>query len=255
MTDGLSWRFLHVVHRNLLVWRKLMWPSLVGNLAEPLLLLLGLGFGLGSFLRPLEGLPYISFLAGGMICYGAMNSASFEALYSAFTRLQIQRSWEGILHAPMTINDIVVGEWVWAAVKSLFSAAAIIAVMYLLGLVSGGWPLLALPVAGLVGLAFSAMALVVTAFARSYDFFVYYFTLIVTPMTLLSGVFFPMSALPAPVQRVAEFLPLAHGTALTRGLALGLPLGAVWLHLLVLLLYACAAAALALWLMRRRLAR
>ena len=99
-------RFLQVVHRNYLGWRQLLGSALVGHLVDPLLWLVGLGFGLGSLLPTVGGLTYLEFLGSGMLCYSVMNSASFEALYSAFTRLKHQRTWEGILHAPMTVTDV-----------------------------------------------------------------------------------------------------------------------------------------------------
>ena len=108
--------------------------ALVGHLADPLMWLVGLGFGIGSLLPTVGGLTYLEFLGSGMLCYSVMNSASFEALYSAFTRLKHQRTWEGILHAPMTVTDIVVGEWLWAALKGALSGAAILLVMAALGL-------------------------------------------------------------------------------------------------------------------------
>ena len=130
-------RSLHVVHRNFLVWRKLVFASLVGNLADPMIYLVGLGFGLGAFMPPIEGFRYINYLAAGMVCYSAMNSATFEALYSAFSRLKMQRTWEGILHAPMTPTDVVLGEWLWAALKATLSGTAMLLAMYVLGIVHG----------------------------------------------------------------------------------------------------------------------
>jgi lipooligosaccharide transport system permease protein len=248
-------RALEVMRRNYLVWRKLMWPSLVGNLADPLIYLVGLGYGLGAFVPELAGMPYISFLAAGMLCYSTMNSASFEALYSAYTRLAVQRTWEAIRHAPMTVADIVRGEWLWAGVKSWLSGAAILLVMYALGIVSGIAPLAVLPVLLLVGLAFAGIALVITALAKSYDFFVYYFTLLVTPMMLVSGVFFPTDQLPAAVRWVSSALPLVHGTELARGLALGAPLERPLINVLVLAAYGLVGLAIATRLSERRLSR
>ncbi len=248
-------RCLHLVQRNFLVWRKLMLTSLMGNLAEPLIYLVGLGYGIGALIGEIDGRPYITFLAAGMICYSTMNSASFEALYSAFARLQIQRTWEGVLHAPLTSDDVVIGEWLWAGLKALFSGTAILLVMYGFGIVSGIAPLAVLPVTLLVGLAFSGMALVMTALARSYDFFTYYFVLLVTPMTFLSGIYFPLRQLPDIAQQVAWCLPLAHAASLARGLTLGDPMPWPVLSVGVLLLYALAGVTLAAWLVRRRLNR
>ncbi len=168
----------------------------------------------------IQGVPYLNFLAGGMLCYSTMNSASFEALWSAYSRLAVQRTWEGILQAPMTVRDVVLGEWLWAGCKSLLSGSAILLVMYALGVVRGFAPLAVLPVVLLIGVCFAGIALVVTTLARSYDLFTFYFTLVITPMMFLSGVFFPRDSLPA-VQFVGGLLPLSHGIDLVRGITLG----------------------------------
>lgn len=253
MNEGLSLRFLLIVYRNYLVWRKLLVPSLLGNLADPLIWLLGFGLGFGAFLPEIGGVPFLAFLAAGMICYSTMYSASFEALYSGYARLAIQRTWESILHAPLTVGDVVLGEWTWAALKSVLSGAAILLVMYALGLTSGWKPLLVLPVCLMTGLAFAGVALVITALAKSYDFFIYYFTLVITPMMLLSGVFFPVSGLPETARRIAELLPLLHATELARALTLGSAAPRPLANLAVLGGYALVGMTAAGWLMRRRL--
>lgn len=247
------WRFLHVVRRNYLVWRKLIGSALVGNLADPLIWLLGLGYGIGSLLPTVGELTYLEFLGSGMLCYSVMNSASFEGLWSAFTRLKTQRTWESILNAPMTPSDIVVGEWVWAALKGSLSGVAILLVMALLGLVKSLAALWVLPVVLLVGLVFAGIALIVTALAKAYDLFTYYFTLFMWPMMLVSGVFFPIQQLPAPLQLAGQFLPLAHATALTRGLVVGAPLDDIPIHVGVLVLYAAVSILIASRLIHRRL--
>ena len=249
------WRFLHVVYRNYLVWRKLLGSALVGHLADPLIWLVGLGFGLGSLMPPIGGMRYIEFLASGMLCYSAMNSASFEGLWSAFTRLKMQRTWESILNAPMTVADVVIGEWVWTALKGMLSGIAILLVMTLLGMIHSPLVLWVLPIVLLVGLAFGGLALIVTALAKSYDMFTYYFSLFLMPMTLISGVFFPIEQLPKVAQIIAQFLPLVHATTLARALAFGTPVGNVLLHVGVLLIYAVATAVIAAWLVERRLMR
>jgi len=248
-------RCLHLVQRNFLVWRKLMLPSLIGNLADPLIYLVGLGFGLGALVGSIDGRPYVTFLAGGMLCYSTLNSASAEALYSAFSRLKVQRTWEGILHAPMTIADVVVGEWLWAGIKATLSGTAILVVMYALGIVHGLAPLLVVPVLLLVGLAFSGLALVVTSLARSYDLFTYYFTLLVTPMAFVSGVFYPLHQLPPLAQRIAWALPLAHAASLARGITLGDAMPWPLRSAAMLVLYGLLGVTLAARIARRRLSK
>src|SRR6266513_114646 len=204
---SMSLRFVPVWRRNLLVWRKLAIPSILGNLADPLIYVLGLGYGLGSMLPEVGGVPYIAFLAA----------------------------------------------LAWAASKSVLSGVAILAVVWLLGLSGSALSLWAIALLPLIGLTFGALALAVTAMARSYDFFMYYFTLLITPMNLLCGVFFPVEQLPAAFQAIAAFLPLTHAVAIARPLLLGhVPSDAV-LHVLVLLAYAGTGFYAATILFRRRL--
>jgi lipooligosaccharide transport system permease protein len=250
---SLSARALAVWGRNFLVWRKLALPSLLGTLADPMIYLFGLGYGLGGLLPEVGGVSYIAFLAAGTVCSSTMNAASFEALYSGFSRMHVQRTWEAILNAPVGLDDVVAGECLWAATKAAFAGAAILAAIALLGFAAGPLALLALPVIFLAGLCFAALGLVITTMAPSYDFFMYYFTLFITPMTLLCGVFFPVDQLPAAIHAVSAWLPLAHAVDLVRPLVFGrLPEhGAT--HVAALLLTTALAFWLAVVLARRRL--
>lgn len=253
MLPRLSLRFIPVWLRNYLVWKKLAVPSMLGNLADPMLYMLGLGFGIGSLLPAINGVPYIQFLAAGTVCYSTMNSATFEALYSAFSRMHVQKTWSAIINAPLTVDDVVLGEWLWAASKSLLSGLAILLVMGLLGLIKSPLVLWIVPLIALSGLVFAGMGLVVTAVSPSYDFFMYYFTLVVSPMMLISGVFYPAENLPGWIRAVAEVLPLTHAIRLARPLVNGVPPPSVWPSLLILLLYAVLSFSLAVILTRRRL--
>ena len=248
-----SLRFVAIWRRNFLVWRKLAIPSLLGNLADPLLYVVGLGFGIGVLVKEVNGVPYITFLAAGAVCFSTMNAATFEALYSAFSRLSTQRTWEAILNAPMSLDDIVLAELVWAASKSVLSGSAILLVIWLFGLSNAWTALWVLPIIFLIGLAFAALGLCVTALAPSYDFFMYYFTLFITPMMLLSGVFFPVEQLPAAVQAVAAVLPLNHAVEMVRPLLLGRMPDHVFLHCGVLLGVALVGYHVALALCRKRM--
>ncbi|MBC7984184.1 MAG: ABC transporter permease [Candidatus Obscuribacterales bacterium] len=233
----------------------MMGSALVNHLADPLVWLLGLGYGLGRLLPTVNGLSYMEFLASGILCYSVMNSASFEALWSAFTRLKIQRTWESILNAPMTVTDVVIGEWLWAALKGALSGVAILVVMAAFGLVKSFSALWILPVILLTGLTFASIALVVTALAKGYDLFTFYFSLFIMPMMLLSGIYFPIEQLPVPLQYVSQVLPLSHGVALSRGIVVGTQLDNIALHFTVLLAYAVVGFGVANYLIVRRLSR
>jgi lipooligosaccharide transport system permease protein len=251
----ISLRFVHVWRRNRLVWRKLAVPSMLGNLADPMLYLLGLGYGLGAMLPEVGGMTYIAFLAAGTVCSSTMMSASFEAMYSSFSRMHVQRTWDAIMNAPVSLDDVVVGEAVWAASKAFLSGTAVLLVAAVLGLAA--WPLAlwVLPLVFLTGLVFAGLGLVMTALSPSYDFFIYYFTLAVTPMMLACGVFFPLEQLPGWLQAIAQGLPLTHAVALARPLMNGAVPDAVGVHLMVLVAYAALSLYAALMLARRRLLR
>lgn len=222
----LSFRWWPVFLRNLLVWRKLAIPSLVGNIAEPLIWLVAFGYGMGALVGQVNvvtpqgstQVPYILFLASGSICMSAMNAASFEALYSAFSRMQVQRTWDGIMNAPVSLDNIVLAEMLWAAFKSVFTVTAILLVMLGLGISHSPKLLAVIPALLLAGVTFSCIALIFNALAKGYDFFTYYFTLFLTPTMFLSGVFFPLEQLPAPVRAVTLWLPLTNAVELVRPL-------------------------------------
>jgi len=246
--------FFPVWQRNFMVWRKLALPSILGNLADPLLYMLGLGYGLGQFLGDVNGVPYLTFLAAGTLAYSVMNSASFETLYSAFSRMHVQKTWDAILNTPLSLADVLLGEWLWATSKSLLSGLAILAVIWVLGLHADfALSLWLLPIILLTGLCFSGLGLAVNSVAPNYDFFMYYFTLVITPMVLLSGVFYPPDALPDWLAGFAALLPLTHAIELARPLVLGQVPAQPLLHVLVLAAYGGAGFWLALHLTRRRL--
>ena len=245
-------RFWPVVMRNLLVWKKLAGPSILGNIAEPLITLVAFGYGVGSLIGEVGGMPYIQFLASGSVAAAAALAATFEALYSAYSRMAVQKTWDSILNAPIALDDIVFAEMLWAAMKALFSCAAILVVVFVLGISRAPSMLLALPVLGLAGITFASLALVFNALAKGYDFFTYYFTLVITPMTFLSGVYFPIAQMPDWLQAVAQVLPLKAAVDLIRPLVLGRIPADPLVPLLILTGYACSGYYLALVLTRRR---
>ena len=177
-----------------------------------------------------------------------MNTASFEAMFSVYTRMIPQKTYEAILTTPLEVQDILAGEMLWCATKCIISGSAILSVAAMLGAVHT-WHALWVPfVLFLVGLCFSGLGLIMTALAPGYDFFNYYVTLVLTPMFILSGVFYPVSSLPAALQILVQLLPLAHAVDLIRPLVAGLPL-----HLAVLAGYGLAGYLIAVHLTRRRL--
>lgn len=246
-------RFVPIWRRNFLVWKKLAVASILGNIADPLITLIAFGYGLGSLLKEVEGIPYIHYLASGSICMSIMMASSFEALYSAFSRMHVQKTWEALLNAPLGLDDVVLAEMLWAATKSMFSGIAILGVMFLLGIGLNPNTLLVPPILFLVGATFASIGLVMNAIAKGYDFFTYYFTLVLTPMMFLSGVYFPTAQLPAWLQIVSDLLPLSAAVHLVRPLILGQWPAAPLMDIATLAIYCVAGFYAATILTRRRL--
>ena len=251
----LSFRFFPIWRRHLLVWKKVAATSILGHIADPMIYLLGLGYGLGSLLPQMGGTNYMTFLAAGTVCYSTMNSASFEALYSGFSRMHEQRTWDAIMNTPVTLDDIVLAEILWAASKSLMSGATVVLVIWMLGLSHSISSIGLLPLALLVGLCFASLGMIMTALAPAYDFFMYYFTLAVTPMMLLCGVFFPVTQLSPFWQGVAQALPLTHAVDIARPLIIGYAPPGLMMHMAVLLGYTLLGFYVSLVLFRRRLSK
>lgn len=243
---------MSVYRRNLLVWRKLAGASLLGNVADPLITLMAFGYGMGHWIREIDTVPYIVFLSAGSICMSTMMAASFESLYSAFSRMQAQRTWESIMNAPLELADVVAAEWLWAATKSVFSGVAILLVILLLGVSNSVKLLWVLPLVALIGLLFAAIGLCINALAKGYDFFSYYFTLVLTPMVFVCGVYYPTTGLPGWLAAIAQWLPLTAAVELVRPLVLDQWPASPFRHLAVLIGYTVAAITLAQYLTHRR---
>ena len=249
----LSWRFVPVWRRNFLVWQKLFVERLLTNVVEPLLTIAAFGYGLGSLLPQVDGVSYLQFLASGSIAMSVMYSAKFESLWGAFSRMHVQKTWDAILHTPLAVDDLLLGEMIWAASKATFTAFCILVMIWLLDIAREPLSLLVLPCAFFMALVFSAMALIVNAIARSYDLLSNYFTVVVMPLVFLSGVYFPMTQLPGWLRSIAEWLPVTAAVNLVRPLALGRwPLDPLS-DLLLLGVWGAACFALALGLTRRRM--
>jgi lipooligosaccharide transport system permease protein len=235
-----------VWYRDFLVWTRYWWTSLIGGLGEPVLYFLAMGYGLGSFVKDIQGFPYIQFLAPGLICSTIMHSASFETTYSSYTRMEIQKTYHSIAVTPVNVGEVIAGEILWGATKALLSGGIMLLAVLAMGILpKEHLPnlIFLLPLLVVEAVLFSALGMLMTSFAKDYDFFTYYFTLGLEPMFLFSGTFFPLDSLPPLVQKAALFLPLASPVALARSLVLGVeyPYGAWGILWTVILMVAISA--------------
>jgi lipooligosaccharide transport system permease protein len=249
-----TWRAVRVWERNLAVFRKYSLPSLVGpSIGEPLLYLLGLGFGLGTLVGMVGGQRYVEFVAPGMVMSSAMFAAAYECTYGAYVRMIHQRTYEAIITTPLSLEDVVAGDVLWGASKGTFNGTVMLTVVSLFGLAHSPWTLAVPVILVLLSLLFASLSLMVAALARSFEFFNYYLTLVVTPMFLFCGVFFPVESLPRWAQMMAKFLPLTYAVEASRALMQGRPSYDVLLPLLWVVPPLLAAFLLAARLVRRRL--
>lgn len=214
----------HILERNLLVYKH-GWLMLISGVAEPFLYLFAIGFGIGSLVGSVHGVPYAAYIAPALMATSAMNGALYEATFNLFFKLRYMKLYDAILATPIGTRDIAAGELAWALIRGGLYALAFLLAMALFHLVSSPLALLMLPAAILVGFAFGAAAMAATTWMRSWQDFDLV-QLVITPLFLFSGTFFPISAYPGPLQAVVELTPLYHAVDLLRGLALapaGLP--------------------------------
>jgi lipooligosaccharide transport system permease protein len=220
------WRARRLVERNLMVYRHQMVVIFSGVL-EPIFYLAGIGFGLGGIIKTVQltdgrEIAYAAYVAPALLATAAMNGAVFETIFNVFFKLNYAKTYDGILATPMGISEIALGEMLWALMRAALYAAAMLLIMLGLGLILSPWAILAFPVALLISAAFAAAGLAGTSFLRTVQDFDIPMGLIVQPMFLFSGTFFPISVYPTPIQVFMEVNPLFHAIRLIRGLSIGI---------------------------------
>lgn len=210
-------RLFGVWFRHMRVYTRNIFSNGLPPFLEPLLFLAGIGLGLGKYItQSMEGLSYIEFLGTGLLMTSAMFTASFECTFGTFIRLEFQKVYDGMLAAPITANNLIIGEMIWAGTKGLFFSFAVLCIIALFGIVSLPNCLLAPVVGFFTGLMFSSLALLVTSFVKTINHFNFFLTGFISPMFFFSGVVFPVSNLPAYIRWIAEIIPLTHSVYLVR---------------------------------------
>jgi lipooligosaccharide transport system permease protein len=214
-------RAFRVWQRHLTVYTKLYKSSIALNFVEPILYLAALGLGLGAFVKEINGVPYVNFIAPGIIASSSMFATIYECTYGTYIRMTHQKTFDAILATPVNIDDLIAGELMWGATKSLIYGTIIIIVISLFGLVESPLIMLAIPFLFVTGLIFAEISLVFTAVIPGIDYYNYFYTLVMTPMFLFSGIFFPLNNLPSVVSGIAFFMPLYHLVNICRSLSSG----------------------------------
>ncbi len=217
-------RSIHVIERNMVLFPH-FWKVLAAGFAEPVLYLLGIGFGIGSLVRSIpladgHAVSYAVFVAPALMASSAMNGAIYETTMNMFFKLRHMKIYDGMVATPVGVEDVAAGEVMWAIARGSVYSVGFIVVMLALGLVASPWAILAIPAAMLVGFAFAALGVAVTTFVRQWqDLDIVQLAL--QPMFLFSATFFPITVYPPALRVVVELTPLYHGIDLIRGLTTG----------------------------------
>jgi len=253
-------RTLRSFEHQALLYRRTWRGSILGTFFAPVLFLLAMGVGLGGYVDRssggVDGVPYLVFLAPGLMAANLMQTAASEGTFPIMGGFVWTRRFHAMHATPLGPDDIALGHFLWVAVRLCMVGAIFAGVMFAFGAVRSPWIVAAVPAAALTGLAFNAPITAFSATQKTMERFNYLFRFGITPLFLFSGTFFPVEQLPALIQPIAWVTPLYHGVALTRALALGTalddPAGAL-IHLGVLMAFAGLGIAASLVAFRRRL--
>ena len=233
------WRSRRLVERNIMVYRH-QWIIILSGVFEPIFYLIGIGLGLGGIVgnvppELVQGreISYVAYVAPALLATAAMNGAVFETIFNVFFKLNYAKTYDGVLATPMGITEIALGEMLWALMRALLYAIAMFVIMLVFGLVLSPWGILLVPAALLAAAAFAAAGLAGTSYLRTVNDFDVPMGLVVMPMFLFSGTFFPPEEIFTGslgwVLWLIQATPLYHAISLTRALATGLVgMGQVW---------------------------
>ncbi len=244
-------RIVGVWLRHVRVYAKNLVSNGFPPFIEPLIFLVGMGVGLGAgFQLKLPGVSgFVQFLAAGLLVTTAMFTSAYECTFGTFIRLEFDHAYDGMLAAPMTPVDLILGEILWTGTKGLFFSSAVLIVITAAGVIRQPLTLLIPAVGFATGCLFGAISLFVTSFVKNINHFNFYFTGFISPMFFFSGVIAPVDRLPPALRVLAEFFPLTHPVRISQAACFGW-----WRPLLVWdALYLVGAVALFSWLAIARL--
>lgn len=210
--------------REFVSWRRVYKQSVILNFGEPFLYLVAFGFALGAYVNLGRGQTYAAFVAPALIAVTAMNAVTFDTLFGSWNNMHDKRVYEAVVTAPITPQDLVLGELFWQACRALLYGMTFAVVMLVVGLIRSPWAL-ALPlVLALIGPLFAAPALTWAALMDDFEHLFYYIGLLITPMFFFSGIFFPLDRLPLLVRDAIWLVsPLYHAATICRALVNGNP--------------------------------
>lgn len=214
-------RVMSVWNRNFAVYKKLYRSSLVLNFVDPILYLIAFGLGFAGYVGEIQGMPYVKFIAPGIVATSAAFATTYECTYGTFVRMHFQKTFDAILATPVNVYELILGEMFWGATKSLIYGTIIIIVIVVAKLVNSIDIILSLPFLFVAGIVFAEISLITVSIVPGIESFNYFYTLFMTPLFLFSGIFFPLDNMPKLFQSLAFFNPMYHEVEILRGLAHG----------------------------------
>lgn len=210
---------MHITLRNWTVYKKDLIANISPTVADPALILISLGFGLGGYLTNVEGMSYMNYLAPGLTVATALFTSFFESSYGFYVRMTFENVFKAMLTTPIGVKEVVMGELIWVALKGAVMAFGVAIVLALCGFMTNPWLIPTLAIVGfLVALPCGAMGLLATAFVNNMNQFQSVYSFVIAPLYFLSGIFFPIPQMNPIVRVVAEFFPLIHGVRLAQAL-------------------------------------
>lgn len=214
--------FIHRIYsvwlRHVRVYSRNLFSNAMPPFLEPLIFLVGIGLGLGEYVSEMNGVPYIRYLASGLLVTAAMFTAAFECSFGTFIRLEFDKVYQGMLGAPLGANDLILGEMLWAATKGFIFTLSVSIIVAAFGILPISRVLFAPVVGFFTGLMFACLSLFITSFVKTINHFNFYFSAFISPMFFFSGVVFPVENLPAAARPITELVPLTHSVRLVRAL-------------------------------------
>jgi len=215
-----------VLERGYFALKSSTWMVVASGFVEPLIYLVAFGYGIGQFIDGVvdgNGNPisYAQFIAPALLATSAMNGANYDSTWNVFFKMHFGKIYNGMLSTSLGTLDVALGEISWALLRGLAYAIGFMAIVTPMGLVPSWWGLLAIPASVLVAFGFAAVGMGITSYLKHRQQ-MQYVQLVMLPLFLFSGTFFPLAIYPEPVQWFIQALPLWQAIELIRGLTLGI---------------------------------
>jgi lipooligosaccharide transport system permease protein len=213
-----------IMERAYIAFRSSTWMIVVSGFVEPVLFLLSFGYGLKDLVGDItvagQPIGYVAFIAPALLATSAMNGAIYDSTMNVYFKLNHDRIYHGMLSTSLGPMDVALGEIGWALLRGLSYAVGFMAIVTPLGLIPSAWGILAIPAAVLIAFGFASFGMAVTSYMKSFQQ-LELVNIVLLPMFLFSGSFYPLDVFPEWLQTIIRLFPLAHAIDLVRGLTLG----------------------------------